>query len=150
MSFNLIYIKCWKSDREKCPEWSEFLEFLLWALLAVIMLQAVTYKHTQPGFVCQHRVWRGSTFPDPNHFCQANNYQLAGKPDSALIDDHSSQMFPGNSWLKPHGIYCSCSFIIECGCCVPLSPLQPPCQPVLFVPLPVLLMFFFLFLCLSL
>lgn len=72
---------------------------LLCALHTVIMLQDFTYKQTQPRFSCQKHVWRGSTFPDLNHFCQAKNYQLLGNPDSALMVDHSSQMFPGNKQL---------------------------------------------------
>lgn len=64
-----------------------------------IMLQDFTYKHTQPGFLCQKRVWMGSTFPDLNHFYQAKNYQLLGNPNSALMVDRSSLMLPGNKQL---------------------------------------------------
>lgn len=98
----------------------------------------------QPGFACQKRVWRESTFPDLNHFCQAKNYQLFGKPDSALMVDHSSQMFPGNKQLIKAAwnlLYLLIHHFF-CGAGVPLSPPQllflraAPCSP-FFSPLPI-------------
>lgn len=98
---------------------------------------------TQSGFPCQKRVWRGSTFPDLNHFCQAKNYQLLGNPNSALMVYRSSQMFPGNKQLIKAAWYLLNLLIHHVMWC-PCPPLTSPASVLAcpYVPLPVLLMFF--------
>ncbi len=107
------------------------------------MLQDFTYKQTQPGFPCQKRVWRGSTFPDLNYFCQAKNYQLLGNPNSALMADCSSQMFPGNKQLIKaawHLLNLRIHHFMRCPCPPLTSSASVLACP--YLPLPLLLMFF--------
>lgn len=124
---------------------------LLCALLTVVMLQDFTYKQTRPAFPCQKRVWRGSTFPDLNHFCQAKNYQLLGNPNSALVADRSSLMVPGNKQLIKAAWYflnLHIHHFMRCPCPPLTSSVSVLACP--FLPLPVLLMCSLFFLCLSL
>lgn len=126
-----------------------------WSFRCVLCLLSLCYKilptnrHSR-GLPCQKRVWRGSTFPDLNHFCQAKNYQLLGNLNSALMAGRSSLMFPGNKQLIKAAWYLLNPLIhhfMQCPCPPLTSSASVLACP--YSPLPVPLVFF-IFLCIFL